>query len=593
MGNPVFVGFLVGVLGVLFVFLVIRLLTEAPSKSVAPPPAKPVEAARTLPVQPRTTTDEQTPPPPPSPGRSSFRLSGPEDQTAPSFPTTEPETSPSDGSSFPAFAIPTPDAIRVEEERDPAVASKMWERIARWEDAARCYEKLGDLDRSASIWLGLGKRERAIPILEKALAGDPANEALRLKTIEALMDLGRIQEAEVHIQAVSPVGVAHRASGPFFDNVGRDFEAVSENTKAFEYYRLAMSRGDKSPEVQQRALLLKVRHRLAKENPPEPGALSPAQEILERYIRESSIVQLPPPGGYPVSAALEGHEIVVGHLALGFQAPEPACSVRSVFSLSRRYVMERLLTEKTHNAVFMGRDKLLDFPVAVKLQRLPDDAAALEYIRQRFRVIAALNHPNLAKVTFVDRDGPILRVATEFLPGGNLRDFLQRLGGIGIPLLIRMSMHLASALHFAHTRGVPHGDLRPENILISSDQRLKLTDFAIRPIPIARPELSRSPIGDIADTPRSEEFFAKNEGVQSDLLQFAEIFQFLLDHSRKPGDAINGTPSGPDPLEELKELVQRVHNGGFTSILRLWQVLEQIFDRTMPQMGSSESRNRG
>lgn len=149
-------------------------------------------------------------------------------------------------------------------------------------------------------------------------------------------------------------------------------------------------------------------------------------------------------------------------------------------------------------------------------------------------------------------------------------------------------MHLASALHTAHLRGIPHGDLRPENILIGPDQRLKVVDFAVAPIPIARIDFGRQPLSESIDTPRIADLLGGSAGIQSDLVQMGDVMEFMLENSRRTVDPVVDRNS-VDPLEELREVVLRLRNGSFTSVLRLWQVLEQIFERAMQATSATET----
>ncbi len=484
---------------------------------------------------------------------------------------------------------PTPKEIKEIEKTDLGRAALLWQKIGAWEQAADCYFKVGNLVRSADIWLALEQAERALPLLKDALQQEPEDESVRLKTIDTLFDLGRDDDAEQFIRASVDLSASEiKVSASFLEGLARDYESKHKLDTAIAYYQRAIGMNSASAELEHRIQFLITLKNLA-QGPAVPREISsPAQELLAKYIRDTNVrsgdsaeVPVPPPG-----EPLKGHEIIVGHLALGFQQYEPPRSIRSVFSLSRRFQLERLLAESPRGAVFQATDRLLAFTVALRLYRLPEDFGKLEILKERLRAISQLNHPNLAKITFVDREGPVIRVATEYLPGGNLREFLRKLGGVGLPLIIRMAMHLASALHTSHVRGIPHGDVRPENLIIGPDQRIKLLDFAISPIPVTTFDFSTVNMGENMETPRPFDFAAHNEGVQSDLLQFADIIEFMLQHARKTVDPVASGVN--DTSEELKELVTRIRAGSFTTILRLWQILEQIFDRTLPSQSSSE-----
>ncbi|MCC6545954.1 protein kinase [Candidatus Sumerlaeota bacterium] len=520
--------------------------------------------------------------------------------------TGRPKSSASETLEMPNRLVPPPaqapqhtaKEIKEIEKTDLGRAALLWQKISCWEQAADCYFKLGNPMRSASIWLALDQSEKALPMLRDALKSEDDNETVRLRLVETLFDLGREDEARQLIDEYhgkNGDGQNHE-SAAYLESLGRNYEAKRDHEKAIAYYQQALGK-DSGPrvELQNRIQLLDRMQKLIT----EPAALresnSASQQLLEKYVRESNVTKAPSDkesgSATTESRQLAGHEIIVGHLATGFQQFEPPRSIRSVYSLSRRFEMEKLLGESSRGMVYLAVDGLLDFQVALRIYRLSDNFGKLEILKERLRAISHLNHPNLAKITFVDREGPIIRVATEYLPGGNLREFLTKLGGVGLPLIIRMSMHLASALHTAHVKGIPHGDLRPENLIIGPDQRIKLLDFAISPLPVATFDLGSLNVTDNSETPRPFDFAAHNEGVQSDLLQFAEVIEFMLQHARRTVDPVASGVN--DTTGELTELVSKVRSGGYTTVLKLWQTLEQIFDRTLPSQSGSGEKPRG
>lgn len=476
------------------------------------------------------------------------------------------------------------------EGEDPEAAAHLWGRLGRWARAARLYEKAGNLHRAMEVWRGLNHKERALAVARRSFAASPGNEELRLALVEMLLDEDLEKEALELVTAVSEENGPLAASGRFLASVGRSLEARGRFDRSMGLYRKALARDQALPELEQRLLFLKQYVRLSQSA--DNGTPSPAREFLDRAL-ESTVAPKPSPEALsdswvaleePALHDLPPHEIIVGHLAFGFQKHEPQHRAASVFSLSRRFTITRQLSDTENCCTFEAQDRLLDYTVALKLYRLPQDFQGLDVLRERLRAIAMLNHPNLAKLTFVDRNGPMLRIATEFLSGGNLRDFLENLGGAGLPLLVRMAMSLASVLHTSHLRGVPHGDIRPENIHIGPDQRIKVMDYAIAAIPVYHLDQRVTKATDTGlesgPTPSLLDSMGKNEGVQNDLLQIADVLEFMLAHSRHSQEPL-GEP-GQDPQADLNELVKRLRGGEFTSVLRLWQVLEQILRRTMP-----------
>src|ERR1700738_3621737 len=120
--------------------------------------------------------------------------------------------------------------------------------------------------------------------------------------------------------------------------------------------------------------------------------------------------------------------------------------------------------------VLSGRHRQLRRDVAIK--ELPPALAADPRVRARFaaeaRVLASLSHPHIVPIyDYVERDGLCLLVM-EKLTGGTLWDrFKQQ--GLGVESTCAVAMAACTALHYAHQRGVLHRDVKPENLLYSSE----------------------------------------------------------------------------------------------------------------------------
>src|SRR5918995_968576 len=129
--------------------------------------------------------------------------------------------------------------------------------------------------------------------------------------------------------------------------------------------------------------------------------------------------------------------------------------------------------------VYLARDTRLDRQVAIKV--LPDGRVADERARTRFRreaqALSRLNHPNIATIYDFDQYEGRDFLVMEYIEGQSLRD-------VGLdPLppaeVVRLGTQLAEALAAAHSAGVVHLDLKPGNLMRTSDGRLKVLDFGI------------------------------------------------------------------------------------------------------------------
>ena len=130
--------------------------------------------------------------------------------------------------------------------------------------------------------------------------------------------------------------------------------------------------------------------------------------------------------------------------------------------------------------VYRAFDERLQRSVALKV--LTDEIAAdpirRHSILDEARASSALSHPGIITIHEVGEEGPALFIVMELAPGCTLRRRLAE-GPLAARDAARIGAHVAEALHVAHMRGIVHGDVKPENVMIQPDHRLKLLDFGI------------------------------------------------------------------------------------------------------------------
>jgi len=136
--------------------------------------------------------------------------------------------------------------------------------------------------------------------------------------------------------------------------------------------------------------------------------------------------------------------------------------------------------------VYRARDEHLDRDVAIKV--LPAGTLREEESRGRFHgeamALSKLAHPNIANIYDFDTQDGIDFLVTEYVPGLNLSDKLAE-GPLPEKDVVELGMQLAEGLAAAHSQGVVHRDLKPGNLRVTPDDRLKILDFglAVRLIP--------------------------------------------------------------------------------------------------------------
>jgi beta-lactam-binding protein with PASTA domain len=131
--------------------------------------------------------------------------------------------------------------------------------------------------------------------------------------------------------------------------------------------------------------------------------------------------------------------------------------------------------------VWLAEDTSLHRKVAIKVlaERYAEDEQFVERFRREAQSAAGLNHPNI--VAIYDRgvaDGTYY-IAMEYLEGPTLKYVIDERGGLEPNRAIDFATQILAALRFAHNHGVVHRDIKPHNVVVSRDGRLKVTDFGI------------------------------------------------------------------------------------------------------------------
>ena len=122
---------------------------------------------------------------------------------------------------------------------------------------------------------------------------------------------------------------------------------------------------------------------------------------------------------------------------------------------------------KQHVAIKLIREDVMSNPV--NLKRFQNEAS----------IAASLNHPNIVKVYNHGPVDGIPYIANEFIKGQNLKEVLDFRGALPIAEAVDNLLQIASALAYAHSHGIVHRDIKPDNIYVMGDGTVKLGDFGI------------------------------------------------------------------------------------------------------------------
>lgn len=153
-----------------------------------------------------------------------------------------------------------------------------------------------------------------------------------------------------------------------------------------------------------------------------------------------------------------------------------------VFGENGNFLLERELGAGGMGGVYMGRDKMLDRPVAVKvmLKELGDDPEFVEKFKKEAQSAARLIHPNIAQIYSYGICNGMPYMAMELASGGSLYSIMNaNPGKTDVARVIKICQQVAQALQCASDQGFVHGDVKPENILLDANGNAKLVDFGL------------------------------------------------------------------------------------------------------------------
>ncbi|MCB9451846.1 MAG: protein kinase [Anaerolineaceae bacterium] len=131
--------------------------------------------------------------------------------------------------------------------------------------------------------------------------------------------------------------------------------------------------------------------------------------------------------------------------------------------------------------IYKAVDVELGRTVAVKVLRpsLTSDPSFLTRFRNEARSVANLSHPNIVTVYDVGADGPTHYIVMEFVEGQDLKKIIKSEGILSVDRTLKLAIQICAGIGFAHRAGLVHADVKPQNILVTKGDIIKVTDFGI------------------------------------------------------------------------------------------------------------------
>lgn len=149
--------------------------------------------------------------------------------------------------------------------------------------------------------------------------------------------------------------------------------------------------------------------------------------------------------------------------------------------LNDRYQLEQTLGTGGMAIVYKAKDLMLERYVAVKALRedFSQDVAFRERFRQEAKAAANLSHPNIVTVHDFGLDQKHLFIVMEYMPGTDLKTLIKQKERFSVSEALELMIQACSGVGYAHRAGLVHCDIKPHNMLVTPEGRLKVTDFGI------------------------------------------------------------------------------------------------------------------
>ncbi len=154
-------------------------------------------------------------------------------------------------------------------------------------------------------------------------------------------------------------------------------------------------------------------------------------------------------------------------------------------TLDDRYQIKSLVGSGGMSRVYLADDLVMHRELAIKMLRedISQDEAAVRRFIHESKAVSMLSHPNIVSVYDVSVTSDVKYIVLEYAEGITLKEYLNEHGPLSAEETIHIAVQILSGLQHAHSRGIIHRDIKPQNIIISPDHSIKITDFGIAKIP--------------------------------------------------------------------------------------------------------------
>jgi tetratricopeptide (TPR) repeat protein len=337
-------------------------------------------------------------------------------------------------------------------------AARLFEEAEKYGMAARCAEAADKLSKAAELYGEAGDIDSQIRILKDQgdyfRAGRLLFEHRRFD--EGLSVLDAIDSSDpIYLRSLELQGDIYRGQGRY--------------EKAYSRYRAALG----SREVDKSTLPLFYKMARALEEEQDlTGALDHYNAIVDvdKHFEDAKL-------------RLEGTQkrlrrgSVTGTTNSGIFTTNEGGEE----GLQRRYDIIEEIARGGMGIVYKARDTVLGRVVAFKIlgENLRDNETAVKYFLREARAAAALSHPNIVTIYDAGEQDGEYYMAMEFVEGTTLKQLIKRTGALSEDKVRYILINCCRALHYAHSKGVIHRDIKSGNVMLTRDKSLKIMDFGL------------------------------------------------------------------------------------------------------------------
>lgn len=149
--------------------------------------------------------------------------------------------------------------------------------------------------------------------------------------------------------------------------------------------------------------------------------------------------------------------------------------------LDGRYKIERIIGVGGMAVVFLAQDLLMNRPVAIKMlkEEIADEEESVKRFVNESKAVAMMSHKNIVSIYDVNVREDIKYIVMEYIEGITLRNYMSKRGQLTLREIISYTEQILLALAHAHSKGIVHRDIKPQNIMLLKSGIIKVTDFGI------------------------------------------------------------------------------------------------------------------